>query len=214
MNERGLRFHEALLAMDRVKCRELLVEALGPDQDLGALEEVFAPAMDRLGEGWEQGRLALTQVFMAGRICEDLLGELLPAGRGAAKAEKPRVGLAVFEDHHQLGKRIVASALRAGGFEVVDYGQGIRAPELARRALEDKVPVLMVSVLMFNSALHVAELRKELGTGPGVPRLVVGGAPFRFDRELWRKVGADAVGYTGLDAIEIARRMLEEACVQ
>ncbi len=212
MDDRMLRFHDALAAMDRVKCRAILQEALGAHRDLQSLEEVLAPAMERLGQGWEAGRFALTQVFMGGRICEDLLTELLPPVPAGEGGPAPRVGLAVFEDSHQLGKRIVGASLRAGGFEVVDYGHGIHAAELAQRVLADGVPVLMVSVLMLNSALHIAELRRELGTGPGAPRLVVGGAPFRFDRDLWRQVGADAVGYSGLDALGIARRLLEEAC--
>jgi methanogenic corrinoid protein MtbC1 len=32
---------------------------------------------------------------------------------------------------------------------------------------------------------------------------VVGGAPFRFDEALWRKVGADAMGRNGTDALRI-----------
>lgn len=212
MDDRMLRFHDALAAMDRVRCRTLLQEVLGTTRDLRALEEVLAPAMERLGQGWEEGRVALTQVFMGGRICEDLLTELLPPVPAEGGAPAPRIGLAVFQDSHQLGKRIVGASLRAGGFEVLDYGHGLHAADLAQRALADRVPVLMVSVLMLNSALHLADLRRELGTGPEAPRLVVGGAPFRFDRELWRRVGADAVGYSGLDALGIARRLVEDAC--
>ena len=70
----------------------------------------------------------------------------------------------------------------------------------------------MVSVLMLNSALRLRELREALGEGPERPRLVVGGAPFRFNPRLWQEVGADAVGQTGVDAVAIAQRLLEESC--
>jgi methanogenic corrinoid protein MtbC1 len=122
--------------------------------------------------------------------------------------------VAVLLDHHQLGKRIVAASLKAAGFQVVDFGQGLEPEELAALALQGGVSLLMVSVLMLPSALHVKELRRALGEGPDRPRLVVGGAPFRFDPELWRAVGADAVGQTGADAVGIAQRLLEETCAR
>jgi hypothetical protein len=36
---------------------------------------------------------------------------------------------------------------------------------------------------------------------------VVGGAPFRFDDQLWREVGADAMGLSASDALKILDAM-------
>ena len=211
MEARTLRFEAALLSMDRVLCRALLQEAMGETRQLAGLERLMGPALAGIGDRWEAGELALTQVYMGGRICEDLLAELCPAGAPPLPGE-PRIGVGVLLDQHQLGKRIVASTLRSCGFQVLDYGQGLEPLELAQRAREDRVPILMVSVLMLNSALRVRELREALGEGPERPRLVVGGAPFRFNPRLWQEVGADAVGLTGVDAVAIAQRLLEETC--
>ncbi|MCE1204621.1 MAG: cobalamin-dependent protein [Holophagaceae bacterium] len=213
MDSRTLRFEEALLSMDRLLCRSLLHEAMADDGGLAGIEKVVGPSLAHIGDRWEAGELALTQVYMGGRICEDLLGEFCPP-EGPQSAGGPRIGVAVLLDHHQLGKRIVTSALRAGGFRVLDFGQGLDPGELARRVRREPVAILMVSVLMFNSALHIRELREALGEGPDRPRLVVGGAPFRFNPALWQEVGADAVGHTGVDAVHIAQRILEETCAQ
>lgn len=57
--------------------------------------------------------------------------------------------------------------------------------------------------------MHIRDLREALGEGPG-PSLPGGsGDPFRFDRNLWKEVRADAVGQSGLDAVSIAQRILE-----
>ena len=213
MDSRILQFEEGLLSMDRILCRTLLQEAMTGDGGLAAVESIVGPSLARIGDRWEAGELALTQVYMGGRICEDLLGEFCPPESPLATGG-PKIGVAVLLDHHQLGKRIVSSALRAGGFRVLDFGQGLEPKELARRVRKEPVAILMVSVLMTNSALHIRELREELGEGPDRPRLVVGGAPFRLNQVLWQEVGADAVGHTGVDAVMIAQRILEETCAQ
>ena len=211
MEARTLRFEAALLSMDRVLCRSLLQEAMGEERQLAGIEHLLGPALAHIGDRWEAGELALTQVYMGGRICEDLLTELSPAS-STPVAGAPRIGVGVLLDQHQLGKRIVASTLRSCGFHVLDYGQGLEPQDLAQRACEDRVAILMVSVLMVNSALRLREVREALGEGPDRPRLVVGGAPFRFNPHLWQEVGADAVGQTGVDAVAIAQRLLEESC--
>ena len=213
MEDRTNRFEQALLSMDRLRCRTLLQEAMAAEGGLAGAERLIGPTLARIGNDWEAGDLALTQVYMSGRICEDLLLEVCPPA-GRTDPDSPLIGLAVLKDHHQLGKRIVSASLLSCGFRVVDYGHGLEAAEIAERALQDRVTILMVSVLMFSSALHIRELRQALGESPDRPFLVVGGAPFRFDRNLWKEVRADAVGHTGVDAVTIAQRILEGTCAR
>ena len=64
---------------------------------------------------------------------------------------------------------------------------------------------------MLPSALKIKELRAKLDVAGLAVKLVVGGAPFRFDPQLWREVGADACGQNALEAIEIVRGLLKTA---
>jgi methanogenic corrinoid protein MtbC1 len=203
-------FEDALLSLDRIQCREILTSAMCDEGRLKAFERIVVPAMARIGDRWEGGDLALAQVYMSGRLCEETIDTLIQ-NEATTDQDGPVIGLAVFLDHHQLGKRIVGSALRSGGYRVIDYGAGLGTDELAQRALGDGVAILMVSVLMLNSALQLKDLKRALGDGPGRPFLVVGGAPFRFNTHLGTEVGADAVGTTGTDAVYIAQRLLRHS---
>lgn len=203
-------FLEALLAMDRILASQRLHEALLQQGRMQALEGLVVPAMERIGNSWEQGQLALAQVYMAGRICEEAVEAILPQPLQIQDGP-PQIGLAVFEDQHQLGKRIVASVIKSAGYRVRDYGHGLGAEELAAKALEDRVPVLMVSVLMFHSALHLNHLKRLLLQAPNPPVLIAGGAPFRFDPALGRQVEVDEVGISATDALRFARMYLGDA---
>jgi methanogenic corrinoid protein MtbC1 len=117
----------------------------------------------------------------------------------------------VLEDHHGLGKRIVISVLRAGGFEITDYGLGISADDLAKRAISDNVRILLISSLMLPAALHAKDVITRIRKARPDTRIIVGGAPFNFDTNLWREVGADAMGRTASDTLMIVRKFAAEA---
>ncbi|HEY3352827.1 MAG TPA: cobalamin-dependent protein [Polyangia bacterium] len=198
-------FTRALLTLDGGEARRLLELARAGRPAVEVIEAVIAPALEQLGHAWEAGTVALSQVYMGGRLCEELVNALLPALDEAHEAHPP-IAMATLEDYHLLGKRIVLSALRASGFTIRDYGQGT-AEEIGARAVADGLDILLVSTLMLPSALRVKELRALLARGGCRARLVVGGAPFRLDALLGPEVGADAVGTNTAEALAIVRRL-------
>ena len=118
------------------------------------------------------------------------------------------MAISLLSDYHALGKRIVYSNLRAAGFNLLDYGR--LGPEaLVERILHDDIQVVLLSVLMLPSAWHVKKVREMLDAKSSQVKIVVGGAPFRLDKQLWEQVGADAVGYTASDAISIVQSFIE-----
>ncbi len=200
--------YDALTALDRLRIEELFqqeVRRVGPMQ---AVEELMVPVLIQLGEEWNAGKIALSQVYMSGRICEDIVERILPATATERKGQ-PREAIVVLSDYHTLGKRIVLSVMRASGFDVLDYGR-MDVDELVGRVLADDVKILLISVLMLPSALKVKAVRTALEARGSHVRIAVGGAPFLFDKELWREVGADAMGRNAADAVTISQRWREE----
>jgi trimethylamine corrinoid protein len=199
--------YSALAALDRPRIEALFGDAARCDGSMRAIEELMVPALTRLGQEWDSGSIALSQIYMSSRICEDIVGRLLPAASPERKSQ-PRLAIAVLSDYHTLGKRIVLSVMRASGFEVLDYGH-MEVEPLVERVLADKVEVLLLSVLMLPAALKVKAVRSALDARGARIRIAVGGAPFLFDPELWREVGADAVGHSAADAVAIVQRWRE-----
>ncbi len=109
------------------------------------------------------------------------------------------MAIAVLDDYHLLGKRIVHSVLRAGGYDLHDYGR-VTVDEAVRRTGEDRIRILLISTLMLPSALHVRDLVMRLKSARREVKVIVGGAPFLFDPQLWREVHADAMGRSASEA--------------
>lgn len=205
-------FEAALLEVDRVRARESLKGMSLDCQLADIIETVIVPVLEKIGDAWSEGELALAQVYMAGRICEELVEQLFSeqAHDQSGVRSGVKLGIAVLRDYHFLGKRIVKSMLVASGYSVIDFGGGLSPEAVADRAIEEGVGVLLISTLMLPSALQVKDVVARLkDRGQSLP-VVVGGAPFVMDPDLWKVVGADAMGRTASDAIAIVDRLSRE----
>lgn len=201
-------FEDALLALNRLEAETILFTRGRQMKPLEIVDSIIAKALVRIGDRWEQGDIALAQVYMSGRICEELVDQLLPPGDPQRKNQPP-MAIAVLDDYHMLGKRIVYSVMRAAGFDLKDYGR-VTVAETIARVRADGIRLLLVSTLMLHSALHVRTLVDGLKADGLDVKVLVGGAPFNFDTHLWREVGADAMGRSAADAADAARGLLEK----
>jgi methanogenic corrinoid protein MtbC1 len=201
-------FRAALESLDRIRADQVFRQALVDLTPIEAVERVVVPALVGIGDAWQEGTVALSQVYMSGRFCEELVERVLPPSDPERK-HQPRSAIVVLSDYHLLGHRIVYSVMRASGFELFDYGR-MDVDQLVERVLADRLRVLLISVLMLPSALKVREVTDRLkASGAGI-KVAVGGAPFLFDDQLWREVGADAMGRSAADAVAIVQGWMGE----
>jgi methanogenic corrinoid protein MtbC1 len=205
MDKIAIEFEQSLLAMDRLRARSILQSLLATQSATPLVEQLIVPVLEKIGTQWETGRLALSQVYMSGRICEELVDWLLPPADPQRK-NQPKMAIAVLEDYHLLGKRLVYSMLRASGYEVTNYGR-TDVDSLVKKTVQDRIGVLLISTLMLNSALRVKLVRARLTEAELPVKLVVGGAPFRLDPQLWREVGADATSPTASGVVAVIHQL-------
>lgn len=201
-------FCNALEALDRIQVEVLFQQALSGGSAIEVVEQLVVPALEQIGRRWNEGHIALSQIYMSGKLCEELVDNVLPSCDPDRKLQ-PRQAIVVLNDYHMLGKRIVYSVMRASGFELFDYGH-MDVDELVERIIRDQLRILLISVLMLPSALKIRELRNSLNARGIHVKILVGGAPFQFDPQLWLEVGADAMGLSAADAVAIVQRWAGE----
>ncbi|HON10220.1 MAG TPA: B12-binding domain-containing protein [Chitinispirillaceae bacterium] len=203
------RFQKALLAVDRIMAREVIEEASQRSGLISSIEEVIVPVLEEIGKKWEKGEIALSQYYMSGRICEEIISRLFPLNHSNISFQ-PKIAIVTLEDYHLLGKQIVYSFLLSIGYKIRDYGTMV-VPDLIKRSLEDDIRLLLISVLMLPSALRVKDVKQGFIKAGKEIKIAVGGAPFRLDPQLWKKVGADMGGRNASDAMDIVIQFLAES---
>jgi monomethylamine corrinoid protein len=197
-------FEHALLDLDKSKVEAILRKATSEYTPMTVANILVTQTLQRLGEMWEEGNVSLSQIYMIGIICEEIVDKLLPPS-SSKRIDQPKMAIAVIEDYHLLGKKIIYSTLRASGYDLMDLGGGMKVDDIERIVKEEQIKILLLSALMLPSALRVRELRNKLSSNDVT--IVVGGAPFRFDEKLWQEVGADICGKDSSEALQIVKEL-------
>ncbi len=201
--------YHALLSVNRPAATKLLLETAADWTPAERIEKLITPVMRRIGDEWERGQVSLAQNYMSGLICDDLIGAILPTA-GRATKNHPPLAIVTLEDHHSLGRKIFSSFIRLAGFALLDYGPGVTVEDLLVKLKRDGIRILLISALMLRAALKVRDL-VELARAEGLAvQVIVGGAPFIFDSQLWQEVGADAMASTASEAVSVVDRMVRE----
>lgn len=194
-------FREALLEFNKDKVEKVLQNFLDQGNSNQQLISIITNTFYEIGTDWENGTISLSQIYMSSKICEQIIDRFLPAIDNIS-LKRPLVGIVTFYDFHVLGKKIVYSVLKSNSFNIIDYGSMSVAADIVKRVNKDKLDFLLISTLMLHSALRITEIKKEfLKSGNETTKIMVGGAPFIFDKELWKKVGADSMGVNPSEAI-------------
>lgn len=147
----------------------------------------------------------LAQHFMTAQIASEVTDRMLARFTRAPEIVGRVVIGTASGDLHSLGKRIVMGCLKALMVDVTDLGVNVAPERFVDAALAQDAQVIGISAMMVHTAngphgcLGVRELLRRRGLEDRF-RIAVGGAPYRFDAELYRAVGADAYATDGITA--------------
>lgn len=183
------------------KTRELLESRSVMD----IINNEFIPALDKVGELYEQGRIFLPQLMSSAETAKrgfDILKESGNASEeNSAGSEKRSIVLATVQgDIHDIGKNIVKMLLENYGYDVIDLGKDVPATEIVQAVKSGNAPLVGLSALMTTTVHSMEETISVLKRECPDCKIVVGGAVLTED--LARKIGAD---FYAKDAAETAK---------
>ncbi len=211
------RFTEAILDTDR----EHALEAVKIAVDQGLLPEdvvfrVVIPTIDRMIRSISENfGASLAQHFITSQIAAEVTEQMIPQ----FKQEKQVIGHVVIGtsqgDFHGLGKRIVTGCLKALTIDVTDLGLNVVSQRFVEAAIDRNAQVIGISSMMVHTArgengcLGVRRILQEAGMEHKI-KIIVGGAPYRYDHELFKVVQADAWADNGIEAGEVISKLIRE----
>jgi methanogenic corrinoid protein MtbC1 len=210
-------YNEAIFDTDRERALEVIHAAVR--QGVSPEDVVFkivVPAIEQMVKSISEDYDAnLAQHFMTSQIAAEVTEEMLARFKTTPESVG-RVVIGTAEgDLHSLGKRIVMGCLKAQMVETIDLGVNVPPERFVDEAIANNAQVIGISAMMAHTArgengcLRVRQLLKERGLA-GKIKIIVGGAPFRFDHGLYRAVQADAWAEDGISAGKIIADLIRE----
>jgi hypothetical protein len=67
----------ALLQIDRIMVAEIFENISLKYRNFDILEQLTMETLESIGDGWENGQLFLSQVYISGVICEELIDKYM-----------------------------------------------------------------------------------------------------------------------------------------
>ena len=67
-----------LLQINRIEAAKIFKNFYEKDKNFEMLEHLTIEVLEKIGDGWENGQLSLSQVYMSGVICEELIEKYIP----------------------------------------------------------------------------------------------------------------------------------------
>lgn len=188
-------------------------EALQAGHDAKALVDELTVALREVGERFERMEIFLPGMMLAARAMQEVMARLERelAGQAQTREKKGVVVLGTVQgDIHEIGKDIVATLLRAHGFEIHDLGSDVEPLEFVRRAEEVGADIIGASALMTTTMPAQQEIIQIL-QDKGVREkyhVAVGGAP--VNQEWADEIGADSWGENAARAVVIFEQVIAE----
>lgn len=201
------KYNEAIFDTDRHKAFKVIDLAFEqgflPEE---IVFEVIVPAVDSMMDFVsEKTGVNLAQHFFASQIASELV-EILIEKFASAPVISGIVAIGTsYGDFHGLGKRIVTGCLKAHIINTIDLGLNVTPERFVEQAILNKANVIAISSMMYHSAtgengcLRVRQLLNENQLEEKI-KIIVGGAPYRFDHKLYQTVKADAWAENGNSA--------------
>ncbi len=204
---------DSIVNLEEEKALEYANRAINENMNLlDVIERGYAAGIRKVGELWEEGDFFLPELMRGALIMQSCLDLLIPHLRkGAEKISLGIVVIATIEgDIHSIGKTIVATMLRAYGFEVHDLGADVPAEKIVEEAVEKEADIIGVSALLTTTMIgqkRIIELLKEKNLTNKF-KVVFGGAPVT---KAWVKdCNADGFAENAIEAVRLIKSLLNK----
>ena len=184
-------------------------ELLKSTPPLELVEQEIIPALNTVGEGFEQKKVYLPQLLMSAEAAKSAFEEIKKAmPQGGGKTRGCVVLATVHGDIHDIGKNIVKLLLENYGFKVVDLGRDV-PPEAVLEAVQTHHAALLgLSALMTTTVPAMEETVALIHAEAPFCKVMVGGAV--LTAEYAQKMGADHYAKDAMEGVRYAESVVSD----
>ena len=175
---------------------------------LDIINEELIPALNRVGDGFENGTVFLPQLLMSAEAAKSAFAVLKEKmdKSGEVQEKKGTIVIATVKgDIHDIGKNIVKVLLENYSFDVIDLGKDVPPEKIVDTVLEHQAPLVGLSALMTTTVVSMEETIRQLREKAPGCRVMVGGAV--LNQEYADMIGADFYGKDAMQSVHYAQEV-------
>ena len=204
---------DATVQGDESRCEALARQAIDEGLDpFKVIQEGFSRGMQIVGDKFSTLEYCLPEVMLAADAMNAATDILKPHLMERHEGDSQGIiVLGVMQgDIHDLGKNIVKIMLEASGFTVHDLGNDIPVSQFIEKAEEVGADIIAASAILTTTMSYMPDISAMLNELDLREKymLMLGGAP--VINEWAMEIGADGYGEDAVEAVEVAKRLMQK----
>jgi 5-methyltetrahydrofolate--homocysteine methyltransferase len=180
-------------------------DLLKDNQPLDVINEYIIPALDIVGDGFENNKIFLPQLLMsadAAKSAFDVIKQHLVLAGEQKKSENKIVIATVEGDIHDIGKNIVKVLLSNYGFDVIDLGKDVKCEKVLEETIKQDCKLVALSALMTTTVPNMEKTIKLIHDNTDA-KVLVGGAV--LTKSYANMINADFYAKDAMESVRIAK---------
>lgn len=205
--EYSTELQRAIVKGFKEKSAELTQKLLLSVPPLKVVNDEIIPALNIVGEGYENKTVYLPQLLMSAEAAKAAFEVIKSTFTDRSDNNKGTFVIATVRgDIHDIGKNIVKLLLQNYGFSVVDLGKDVPPQKIVDTVVELHAPLVGLSALMTTTVSAMEETVRLLKMNAPWCKTVVGGAV--LTEEYARKMGADKYARDAMETVRYAENII------
>lgn len=200
----------AVVIGDLRRSRKIAEQVVNRGLSVNVAMEKLMEAMEIVDRRYERKDYFVADVAAAASAMREAFRVLEPHLQVEPAGIKGKVVIGAIRGNVQgIGKDIVASTLRAAGFQVVDIGVNVEPEVFIEAAVREDAQIIAISVSIDESLSNVGKVVDILEERKlrGRIKVVVGGRA--ASRRVCEEYGVDAYAKDALDCVKKVKKLLE-----
>ncbi|OLS03128.1 homocysteine S-methyltransferase family protein [Tissierella creatinophila] len=200
---------EIILSGTKEEAKSVTAELLEYKEPLDIINDYIVPALDLIGERYENGDIFLPQLIRSAETVKssfEIIKEKIFESSSEDISNGKIILATVNGDIHDIGKNIVKVLLESYNYEIIDLGKNVSSETIVKAAIENDIKLVGLSALMTTTVKSMEDTIEKLkDTDPSV-KVMVGGAV--LNKEYSEMINADFYAKDAKEAVEIAKTVL------
>lgn len=200
-----------LLNGDRHSASRLVLDSAESGADVKDIYlYVFQCCQYEIGRLWQMNKITVAQEHYCTAATQVIMAQFYPKIFSSIKTGYRFVAASVAGELHELGPRMACDFLELAGWDTHYLGANTPTDGILQMVLDRDPHVLGLSATM---SVHVREIEKMIAAVRSTERcknltIMVGGAPFNMQQDLWRQIGADGSARNAAETVRIAETIV------
>ncbi|UOQ86435.1 cobalamin B12-binding domain-containing protein [Gracilibacillus salinarum] len=139
--------------------------------------DLVTPAMQYIGELWQQNKITVADEHLATSVCEYALTQYIHQRKpqGISKKDRKMMLFCIEEEQHALGMKMIAAVARNQGWDVRQFGANLPLQHVLKSAAEWQPDVIGMSAAIVHRIPTLVKYVDAFQSLSFQPEIVVGG---------------------------------------